>query len=574
MRRREFLQMSGLVAQAAPIRAIFRAALRPLVATETQAPLEVAVDRTSSGRPIDRYWTRCVGAGRANEGLRANWLEQLKLCVDQCGFQYVRFHGLFHDDMFVYREQSGRPIYDWQYVDELYDRMLAIGIRPFVELTFFPKDIAHDNGTFGWWRGHGTPPRDFTRWAEIISRFVEHCQSRYGQDEVRRWYFEAWNEPNLEGFWNGTQQQFFEMYKAVATAIKKIDPQLRVGGPSTSSFHPEEAVYRRLAQKKDISAKDYIGVESKGPWIEEFLAYCEKENLPVDFIAAHPYPTSYPIDSAGNHLEISRPVGSTREDILWLRKAMSRTRYATAELHLTEWSSSPSLSDFAHDFPQEAAYIVKVNLDCLGLAQSLSYWTFTDLIEEDGDAPTIYSGGFGLVNFQGIVKPSFHAYRMLNLLGDEELHREEGCIVTRNKKDGRISALLYNYPAEVIAAPPLSKGNPKVAEETLAMGSSRNATLRLSGLPRGATYLMETVDGHHGFGYRDWQAMGSPEPPTREQTAVLRTLAWETKKDMLRTDQSGTLQWSGTIPPWAVMVIYPHDDAESSSAGSRGQRQP
>ena len=120
-----------------------------------------------------------------------------------------------------------------------------------------------------WWRGHGTPPKDFTRWAEVIGNFVKHCQSRYGQNEVRQWYFEAWNEPNLEGFWNGTQQQFFEMYKAVVTAIKKIDPQLRVGGPSTSSFHPEEAVYQKLAQKKDISAKDYIGIESKGPWIED-----------------------------------------------------------------------------------------------------------------------------------------------------------------------------------------------------------------------------------------------------------------------------------------------------------------
>ncbi|MGA2099428.1 MAG: hypothetical protein ABSH39_24380 [Candidatus Acidiferrum sp.] len=557
MRRRDFLSATALAVPVFRMPAVFRAAASISVGTDSQPRLNVDVDITAAGHAIDRYWTRCVGAGRANEGLRSNWIEQLKLCAEKCGFQYVRFHGLFHDDMFVYREENGRPIYDWQYIDELYDRMLAIDVRPFVELTFFPKDIAHDEGTFGWWRGHGTPPKDFTRWAEIVGNFVKHCQSRYGQDEVRKWYFEAWNEPNLQGFWKGTQQQFFEMYKAVAKAIKQVDPQLRVGGPSTSSFHPDEATYQSLSLKKDISAKDYIGVESKGPWIVDFLAYCEKENLPVDFVAAHPYPTSYPIDSAGNHLEVSRPVSSTKEDILWLRKAMSKTRYANAEIHLTEWSSSPSLSDFEHDFPQEAAYIVKVNLDCLGLAQSLSYWTFTDLIEENGDAPTIFSGGFGLVNFQGIMKPSFHAYRLLNLLGNEELHRENGCIVTRNEADGQVAALLYNYPPEVLAAPPLSIGNPRIAEQTLVMGSDRTVDLRLRGLSPAKLYIIETLDAHHGFAYRDWQAMDSPEPPTREQTAELKKKAMATKKEPRQVDSEGVLRWTGDIPAWAVIAIYP-----------------
>lgn len=555
MRRREFLRNSAFAVPA--LQSTLRSPVLSVFDSAAQAALVVSVDTKVEGRKFDRFWNRCVGAGRANEGLRANWLEQLKLCVDQCGFQYLRFHGLFHDDMFVYREEQGKPIYNWQYIDELYDRMLAIGIRPFVELTFFPKDIAHDEGTFAWWRGHGTPPRNFDRWSELIGNFVKHCQSRYGQNEVRKWYFEAWNEPNLEGFWNGTKQQFFEMYKAVATTIKSIDPELRVGGPSTSSFHPDEATYQQLAKKKDISAKDYIGVVSKGPWIEDFLSFCEKENLPLDFVSAHPYPTSYPIDSAGNHLELSRPVSSTKEDILWLRKAMAKTRYANAEIHLTEWSSSPSLSDYEHDFPQEATYIVKVNLDCIGLAQSLSYWTFSDVFEEAGGAATIFSGGFGLVNFQGIVKPSFHAYRMLNLLGDLELHREEGCIVSRNSATGQISALLYNYPEEVLASPPLSKNNPQIAEQTLAIGSSRMATIHLSGLPADAAYLMETVDAHHGFAYRDWQTMGSPEPPTREQNAQLQKLAWSTKKDLIKTNQSGELHWNGEIPAWAVIAIYP-----------------
>jgi xylan 1,4-beta-xylosidase len=522
----------------------------------TQTAIDVRVDSHTAGVPLNHFWSACVGAGRANEGLRASWLEQLKLCVDQCGFRYLRFHGLFHDDMFVYRELQGKPVYNWQYVDDLLDRMLAIGIRPFVELTFFPSDIAGDNDGFAWWKGHGTPPKDFTRWSEVVGNFVRHCSARYGETEVRSWFFEIWNEPNLRGFWNGTQQQFFEMYRVIAHTLKSIDPQLRIGGPATSSFHPDEAVYQRLKNKKDISAADFIGVESKGPWIEDFLAFCEKENLPVDFVSCHPYPTSYPIDSTGNSLEISRPVSSTREDILWLRKAMAKTRYANAEIHLTEWSSSPSIGDYTHDYLQAATYIVKVNLDCIGLAQSLSYWTFTDIFEEGGGLPSIFCGEFGLVNFQGIVKPSFHAYRMLHRLGNRELHREEGCVVTCDSADGRVAALLYHYPQEVLAAVPISKGSRTVAERTLSTGSQREAKLRITGLQPGTAFTIETLDSNHGFALRDWQAMGSPEPPTREQTTLLRAKAMATDKRTLPIDAEGVFAWQGQLDPWSVIAVY------------------
>jgi xylan 1,4-beta-xylosidase len=458
--------------------------------------------------------------------------------------------------MFVYREQGGYPIYNWQYIDDLFDRMLSIGIRPFVELTFFPKQIALDESTFAWWGGHGTPPKDFTGWTKLIEQFIRHCRSRYGVEEVRTWYFEIWNEPNLKGFWNGTQQQFFEMYKAVSKMVKGVDPELRIGGPATSSFHPDEETYRRLASKKEITAKDYIGVISKGPWIEDFLAYCENESLPLDFVSTHPYPTSYPIDSEGNSLEVSRPVTSTREDILWVRNAMSKTRYAGAEIHLTEWSSSPSTNDYAHDFPQEATYIVKVNLDCIGLANSLSYWTFTDIFEEAGGAPSIFTGCFGLLNFQGIAKPSFHAYRFLNLLGDTELLRRDGCIVTRSGSSGAIASVFYNYPTEVLSAPPISKANPKIAEETLGTGQRLECRLELSGLAAGANFRVETLDGQHGFAYRAWLQMGRPDPPDREQTEVLKKLGDATEKASLRASPDGKLTWSAKLEPWAVVAIY------------------
>ncbi|MFN8254326.1 MAG: glycoside hydrolase [Bacteroidales bacterium] len=512
------------------------------------------IDVKSPGKPLDHYWSKCVGAGRANEGLRASWLEHLALVQKECGFQYCRFHGLFHDDMFVMRIVEGKPIYNWQYTDDLFDRMLALNVKPFVELGFFPKDISPAATCF-WWGGHGTPPSDFTAWKELVVAFVNHCISRYGKEEVRKWYFEVWNEPNLNGFWNGTKEQYFEMYKITANAIKAIDPVLRVGGPATSSYHPEEGVYERLSKQKEIKSEDFDTIQCKGPWIEDFIAFCEKEKLPVDFISSHPYPTTYPFDEQKNYFEMSRPVNCTFKDISWLKDVVSKSKYNNAQIELTEWSSSPSSRDYTHDYLQAAAYIVKINLDCIGLANSLSYWTFTDVFEEAGAGNSMFHGGFGLINYQGIVKPAFHAYRFLNMLGDEEIFRKEEKIVTRNSKTGFIQALIYNYPSEIKSAVPISRENREAAEKILHTDSPKTVSVNLSGLKPGSTFEVEILDENNGFALTKWKEMGMPDPATREQTIQLKNYALKTKKHTIKADSKGNLVWNETLTPWAVAVL-------------------
>jgi len=120
--------------------------------------LRLAADAASPGKPLHHHWNFCVGAGRANEGLRADWQEQLDFAIEHCGFKYIRFHGLFHDDMFVYKEVGGEPVYNFQYIDILFDRLLDLGIRPFVEFGFCPAVLATEMGTVFWWKGNGSPP--------------------------------------------------------------------------------------------------------------------------------------------------------------------------------------------------------------------------------------------------------------------------------------------------------------------------------------------------------------------------------------------------------------------------------
>ena len=256
--------MRHLTKQLAVCSLLLAAAMNAISGTTTNELSEriISADLQQTNGPLDIMFKFCVGAGRANEGLRADWQRQLTYAHQQCGFKYIRMHGLFDDDMGVYREENGKPEYNWQYIDELYDFLEKIGMKPFVEMSFMPDALASGSKTIFWYHGNVTPPRDMKKWADFIRAFVEHEKERYGDAEVRTWYFEVWNEPNLkDGFWTGTQQDYFDFYAATARAIKSVNPDYQVGGPATAGCG----------------------------WVPEFIHFCDTNSVPVDFIATHTY---------------------------------------------------------------------------------------------------------------------------------------------------------------------------------------------------------------------------------------------------------------------------------------------
>lgn len=502
------------------------------------------------------FWSRVVGAGRANEGLRATWQEELETAHRDGGFEYVRFHGLFHDDMFVYREDpQGHPIYNFQYIDDVFDRMLATGVRPFVELSFVPSELAIIKNTTFWWHANGSPPSDYNKWADLVHAVVQHWVDRYGIDEVREWYFEVWNEPNLtDSFFRGTQQQYFDLYKLTAHTIKGINPSLRVGGPATSNFHmDQDAIHSVQASGKPF---DPMSIPWKPIWIDEFLAYCKANDLPVDFVSTHPYPQDFAIDEPGTpgRSHFRRSINSTRDDLRTLRKIIDASPYPHAEIQLTEWSSSPSPVDHTHDSLATAAFIAKTNLESIGLVDSLSYWVFTDVFEENRKTDSIFHGGFGLINYQQIVKPAFHAYRLMNELGDELLQATEGAVISRGKASGHIAVLAYNYPVEEKISLPVT-GSIEEADQIDASGSPRQLDVHLTGLAPHASFLVETLDRQHGDALVAWEDMGKPETPNQAQTAMLREQAWSTNKEVIRADSQGHLDLARPIAPWSLVLL-------------------
>lgn len=517
------------------------------------------INTTAPGQSFEHLWSKCVGAGRANEGLRAGWLEQLSLVRKNCGFEYVRFHGLFHDDMCIYfPKKDGTVVYNWQYVDELFDRMLDLNVKPFVELAFFPKEMAGTNGkTQFWWKANISVDRNnFGKWHDLVKAFTQHVVDRYGINEVLSWYFEVWNEPNLNpGFLDGTKSDYFRLYKEAALAVKSVDERLKVGGPSTSNYIADKRYEGEIYDKKKsvFYSDDQINKQEwKSPWMEEFLVFCAKENLPLDFVTTHPYPTDYALDpETGRGRDASRYVYSTYDDINWLRSVLAKSKYPKAEIHLTEWSTSPNSRDAMHDHLPAAAYIMKVNLDCIGLANSLSYWTFTDIFEEKGGGETIFHGGFGMINFQGIVKPSFHAYRMLNRLGDEKLYYTDPLFVSRSSKTGKVTAVAFNYPKEFEQRVPGGRDCSTFMENV----SSKMVDLKLTNLKPGTVFEVETLDKDHGNVIDNYRLMGSPHSPNRAEIAVLKQEGWNTAKEIVKVGTNGIFEWKRELAPWSCVLI-------------------
>ncbi|WP_205860179.1 hypothetical protein [Polaribacter sp. 20A6] len=517
---------------------------------------KMKIDVQKDGEVFDHYWSKMVGAGRANEGLRAGWLEQLEQVQENIGYEYVRFHGIFHDDMFPVIIEKGKTVYNWQYIDDLFDRMLALKIKPFVELAFFPTSIAaKDSKTVFWWKANITPDEEsFGKFHDLVEAFTQHCVDRYGIEEVLTWYFEVWNEPNLYPlFWDGTKSQYFELYKQSALAVKSVDNRLKVGGPSTSNFVPDARFDGELTDDKAsdavFAAKDINVLDWHGVWIEDFLKYCKKENLPVDFVSTHPYPTDYAFNpETGKGKGLTRHVGSVKEDLLWLNKIIKKSDFPDVEIHLTEWHTSPSSRDAMHDRLPAAAYIVKSNLDCIGLTNSLALWTFTDIFEEKGGAASIFHGGFGMINFQGLVKPSYHAYRMLHQLGDQQIYKDDYLFVSKKSSNGNIIALAYNYPEEYENAVP--SGTNKRED-----GTNKDLNFSLKGLKAGAMFKMEILDKDHGNIHNYWEDMGKPEPPTREEIKLMKEYANTMKTSYVKADKNGVLTIDHQITPWSLVLI-------------------
>jgi xylan 1,4-beta-xylosidase len=441
----------------------------------------IIVDVAKVQGPFNTSFKTSIGAGRANEGLRADWQQQLADLKQDTDFQYIRMHGLLTDDMGVYKvDAQGREHYSYQYIDALYDYILSIGMKPFVELGFMPSALASGDKTIFWWRGNVTPPHSYEKWETLIQKLTEHWTERYGAEEVASWYFEVWNEPNLDGFWAGSQADYFKLYAHSARAIKRVNPNYKVGGPATAG----------------------------AAWIPEMIAYCTTHKVPLDFVSTHAYGVNQGfLDEFGSTgTVLSKDKLAVARDVLKNRQEIAASAMPNLELHYTEWSSSYTPSDPTHDSYHQPAYILQKLKQVGSAAQSMSYWVFTDIFEEAGPRFEAFHGGFGLMNTQGIKKPAYFAYQSF---------------ATKDEK-GNVQLLLWDSTLTL----PDGINNQQYYTKDLPPANKGKVNIRLNGLKKGKYNLTISQVGYQrNDAYTAYIGMGSPAQLSRAQVSELKAQA-------------------------------------------------
>jgi xylan 1,4-beta-xylosidase len=466
-------------------------------------------DLSSSRETLYHFWEHTVGSGDAALTLRADWQKQMLRSHKELGFQHVRFHGILSDNMGTLVDEMNQLIYSFFNTEHIFDFLLSIGMTPFVELSFMPLALSSGDQIVFSYKDNVTPPNDFNEWESLITKIVQHWVDRYGVINVRKWYFEIWNEPNLNAFWTGTQQDYFNLYQRAARAIKKIDPDLRVGGPATAS----------------------------NAWISEFKDYCIQNNVPFDFISTHHYPT----DAFGKPGDDTiTQLASSKRSILREQVMETRKKAGNTPVYYTEWSTSSNPFDDLHDEPYASSFIVKTILEAKGQVEGYSYWTFSDIFNENYFSSIPFHGGFGLLTIHGIPKPAYRAFELLHRLG------KEICFVKGNHPTIDVWVIVGEKVVQIMVT------NTALPRHPIQIERVRIEISHSSEVIQG---YIERIDDDHCNTRAKWIEMGKPGTLKPNQVNELEDASLLIKEPQVVLYENNIISLEIVMPPQGTALV-------------------
>lgn len=494
----------------------------PLQQTQEITVLETEtyqINTSTHSSRIRHTWKNLIGIGKAKEGLHADVQYQLKLVQECCPFKYLRFHGIFDDSMMVYSEdEKGRPKYNFKLVDALFDFLVSVRLKPFVEIGFMPSALAADpDSTIFYMSSYTSPPKSLDKWCELVERFLRHCMNRYGKEEVESWKFEFWNEPELKEFWTGTMEEYMELYARTYETVKSISTRLQIGAPGR------------------------IITDHEGKFYDKFFAFCRERQCLPDFIPLHFYPHERmnsteqleqfdvftQLESFRKLIEEFGGV-SQNPDFLKNRLAneqilIKKHRMSEVDLFLTEWNSTAYHRELTNDTLYKAAYIVKNIIDNLDCIEGFGYWVLSDNIEETAASPDLFHGGLGLIAQYGIPKAGMLAFELLAKLGNRLIERGDHYIITSGR--GGFQVLTYNYCHfdDLYALGDISFIDEVNRYNCFKDVKTVKLELELTGLPSGKYRMItRTIGRKHGSSYDRWVEMGAPKSLCPEEVEYLK----------------------------------------------------
>jgi xylan 1,4-beta-xylosidase len=457
------------------------------------APYTITVDAGTELGPLNRFWQESVGADHlytvlgSAEGATAQ--SAYTLAATELGMKTVRGHGILNDDVGIYTEVGGQPVYTWDNYDQIMDFILAQGMKPLVELSFMPSALASGSETFGWYNGHPgniTPPKDYDRWQALIYNLAQHSIERYGAAEVESWYFEVWNEPDLADFFSGTQQEYLQMYDRAEAGLMQASPNLKVGGPS-------------------------VAIIGSG-WIGALIDHCMNDGKKLDFISWHKYP--YPDDARALN------IGDGNAEVVGIiNQKKSQYPALNVKNFLTEWNSSFKGGDSFNNemgasFVAKAVHGMFEDQNGVPPPDRAAFWVISDIWEEWDSRSGPAFDVMGLVmRKHDVKKPSYLAFQMLGLMHDRRLTFSGGTdaeiglngFATLSTNGKGVTVLLYDH---------------HYGDGEYATPATDTVTLQLDNLPfTTANVEVErfSVDHDNNNAFRVWDAAGRPTAPSEAQ---------------------------------------------------------
>jgi xylan 1,4-beta-xylosidase len=528
--------------------------------------VSIEVDAGRAGEEVTPIW-RFFGADEPNYATMKDGRQLLgELGMLKKEDVYFRAHNLLSSgdgtpalkwgSTNVYTEDaSGNPRYDWRIVDEIFDAYLSNGVRPFVQLGFMPQALSTAPASVPYkhsWRpgfdynlisgGWGYPPRDYDRWSELCFELTRHLVQRYGEAEVRRWWFETWNEPNGPAYWKASREEFYKLHDYAIAGVRRALPSARVGGPHTAGHG---GAYMEGFLDHITQGKNYATGEQGTP--TDFLAFHAKGS--PNFVDGHVrmgIQTHLATIDTGFRMIAARPALASKPIVIGESDPEGcaacqgpRFGYRNGTMY-----SSYTAASFARK--HELAERHHVNL------QGALTWAF-----EFEDQP--YFAGFRQLASNGIDMPVLNVFRMFSQMQGRGLpaksshqvslddilasgvggNPDVGVMATR--REDAVAVLVWHYHDDDVAGP--------------------DAAVKLSirGLRRGAPAVTHyRIDQQHSNSYAAWQRMGSPIAPDKASYDALRAAAQLTALDAAETTVlrvGSSVQLSFALPRQGVSLL-------------------
>ena len=486
-------------------------------------------------------WIRMLNVGYARDGLSAPIRERILRAQREIGFHYIRFHGIFDEDMHIYSEDAhGNPCFCWAYADLLFDFIMGIGLTPYVELGFLPPLLSARRTRIFDRPSVIAGCRDLKKWNRLVTATIRHFQERYGVQVVRRWRFTT---VSLSYVRIGclSMEEFQELYEASYRAVKSVDSGLLFGG---AGYFP------------DIIRNQEIGVPA-------FLRFAENRGCLPDFHSIQWYPCVQTDDEFFMEFTLSQQSAPAvlSPDPSFLPKCLDELEHLYAlyhadkrEIFLEECAATLWQRDLSADTCYKSVWLAQ-NMAYSRHRAAFGYWLLTDLLEERARIDSLFHGGYGLFTYNGIPKAGYHALRLLSLLKGADVAEGDGWLMT--EADGKYRLLVWNYCHynRVSCFRYKRLERPEDAYSVFEEGAKQKLRFYLRGLRQGNYRITRhSISRQNGSAFDKWLEMSAPASLLPDEAAYLEGVSLPAQhSEVLQAD--GKLLIDVELEPLALELV-------------------